>query len=528
MKEVPYGPYYCEDCDPLGTSAFLQYYFSAIDELRAEFDSSKEFVHFLHCIHAYGPIAKKLLKRFSVHPVNKKLQAERDLWFDRMVSRVSNILPTGPLLHSADFDNIENLPVSELARATELHNAALLAPSFMTQVENGKDGNGYLHRQLQTGEHKDEKGSNDGKITGTSQDETGAPFQEVTSKYLVGKIVRLYCPIDNQYHLGRIIDWRSARIVDASVCNKSSRYNALFEGDNDIARSEFLVRFPAGINGRKETITQWVILEEHSIAVNVSVVMAQRDRGRGVNGWKPAQLVMRSIIELFPVRNYITDEGHFALAIFFGDDNHLYADVKTETVDIFSPAFQTYKMNKMNSSPNVRKSYVQGVAAFMDMLMALAHAEVEEQRRTYQWHKLMLFDYAHPKCLTMKSEYGLPPLELNNYKREAIGEDESTSISLEEEQNSEENVKKTRNTVAIRPILCPLVQQGLDRQYLCDQMPHEGFNLDTVASIKCTTSNFSKAKNIAFDREKRSLEGLPGVPRKAEIIDEKTKDEELP
>ena len=77
------------------------------------------------------------------------------------------------------------------------------------------------------------------------------------------------------YHTGRIIDWRSA--LPSGIEPSIARTH--FYGDSVQASTEFYVRFASGVNGRKKTLLQWMILEEHSCAVATSVVMTLSDNG---------------------------------------------------------------------------------------------------------------------------------------------------------------------------------------------------------------------------------------------------------
>jgi len=93
--------------------------------------------------------------------------------------------------------------------------------------------------------------------------------------FFIGKIIKIFCPKDNMYHTGRIIDWRSA--LPSGIEPSIARTH--FYGDSVQASTEFYVRFASGVNGRKKTLLQWMILEEHSCAVATSVVMTLSDKG---------------------------------------------------------------------------------------------------------------------------------------------------------------------------------------------------------------------------------------------------------
>ena len=162
---------------------------------------------------------------------------------------------------------------------------------------------------------------------------------------------------------------------------------------------------------------------------------------------------------------------------------------------MFSPKFEEFRSTKMNS-PYGKSTYVKDISAYMDMIMSLVKIEMEEQRRTYEWHKLMIHDSAHPNCLSMKSEYGLPPLKMN---RE---EDDSTKVNgkhqTREEKKCNQNKTSYDRVHQDRPKLCPLIQLSLDRQWICDQFPGKRFTLDNIASFSCSMSNKTPAQKIAL------------------------------
>ena len=71
-------------------------------------------------------------------------------------------------------------------------------------------------------------------------------------KSLIGKPVRLYCPVGNSYHNGRIVDIRPHQ-----------------------SDTECRIRFNAGSDYRKVSLTSWIRLEEHCVAVAVTMLHAK-------------------------------------------------------------------------------------------------------------------------------------------------------------------------------------------------------------------------------------------------------------
>jgi hypothetical protein len=95
-------------------------------------------------------------------------------------------------------------------------------------------------------------------IKGTNWNKRKSP-KPIQPDFLLGHCVRLYCPIENQYHSGRIIHWRKATHCDQFW-------------SSEVSNIEYLVRFPAGKDFRKTSMQQWLILEEHALAIGVSLI----------------------------------------------------------------------------------------------------------------------------------------------------------------------------------------------------------------------------------------------------------------
>jgi len=249
---------------------------------------------------------------------------------------------------------------------------------------------------------------------------------EFDPSVLVGQPIRLFNPIEDAYHIGRIVDWRDVPLSDGDdTCNhhdnettkvppsekKSTqegnieeivprakrgrpRKHPISSGgssasmaiamestsekvasaakdkpitstaaggseaedgiiDNRIGKTQYLVRFRSGVDGRKVPVHQWIFLEEHALSVGLCVVWADPSRkgllnlskaetGTGIadgeqnehNGeaklrqrtwYRPAQIVVRTALEMLPVKdlNSAKDDDKqttSALAYFFGKD----------------------------------------------------------------------------------------------------------------------------------------------------------------------------------------------------------------
>ena len=99
----------------------------------------------------------------------------------------------------------------------------------------------------------------------------------------------------------------------------------------------------------------------------------------------------------------------------------------------------------------------------------------------------------------MKSEYGLPPLEVSRQQSNAL-EIESEENGQNNAQSDESKKMKERELLdihEIQPKLCPLIQSGLDRQWISEQISEKELRLDTIASLSCSKSKLSTADKMA-------------------------------
>jgi len=126
------------------------------------------------------------------------------------------------------------------------------------------------------------------------------------------------------------------------------------------------------MQGRKKELLRWVMLEEHSLAVGVSLVWGKTSKLVGgvatptgkdsnvnaaVNSdglWKPAMVLARSALELVTVRQFLHEDedgnlfaamdgegrgggkpdDRWALASFFGEEQHALLRLRDETRDL--------------------------------------------------------------------------------------------------------------------------------------------------------------------------------------------------
>lgn len=346
------------------------------------------------------------------------------------------------------------IPVSEVQRVSELHrdaiaatvNPTLAASSSQNTPPVGTDATANVHPMLL-------------KASSSSHD-----TQVVGADFFIGKPLRLYCPEGNSYHDGRIIDWRRATHL-RPITSSPPQYDLdfLFGSMSEIARSEFLVSFSAGLNYRKRTVHQWIVLEEHALAVGTSLIWCLPPKKKV---WSPGITWLRTALELIPVldilsepegevRYYVDSKfGHhgktWSLAQIFGDDRHQVLLLREQSADFFSPGFSE-RFQKRNDDDG-------GI----DIPLMLAYTEAEEQRRIRRWSKLPLQNPAHERALTIADEYMLPQLELR----------------------PPDSSSKEKSAVSLGPRPCPLIRQGLDRMWIMEQIKG-ATSKDMAASLSC-------------------------------------------
>jgi hypothetical protein len=349
------------------------------------------------------------------------------------------------------FDKDQLIPVSEIPRMTYTHREALRGVRHM-------QGNPVPH--------------------------------ELGPDFLIGRPVRLYSHIGNAYHDGRIIDWRRAthlRPISSSLL--SNKDDFMFGEISEVARCEFLVAFPAGLNYRKRTVHEWLILEEHSLAVGTSLVWGQDSIRKE---WLPGLLWLRSSLELIPVISKMDEEGQvlynvndigrttaWALCQVFGRENHLLLNLKEEAVDLFSPFF----------SERFSKTVETGDGPRVDLHCMLAFTEVDEQRQLRRWLRLPLKNAKHEMALNIADKYMLPPLYIKS-----------------EEAANDQSVK-----LAPRP--CPQIRSGLDRQWILKQLQSQGVeqSKDTAADITVHVVTSRSAAIGKLQEQEKSRQNRPSI-----------------
>lgn len=308
-----------------------------------------------------------------------------------VVSLLANQMKANPIL-SGGGDYLNRPPRSELWSAFELYNQTL---NDKEQVEGG---------------------------TNSTRKYAGAAF-------LVGKPVRLYNNLDNEYHVGRICDWRVCSAYpdfcgdepSASDDNTVSINDLEYFGTGVISTCEFLVRFPTGVNGRRKDLLKWIVLEEHSLAVGIGLIQGKPSSAKD---WTPAMVLARSSLELVTVRDYLYEDENgelfaklkqepgksgpcWALVSFFGEDTFELLNLYTEARDLLSNCGE-YDQKSHSSGKHLDNDgpLPRHAMASITVPLALAIAERDEQERCREWNEdFLLHDPKHPLALVCADEY---------------------------------------------------------------------------------------------------------------------------
>ncbi|KAL7488912.1 hypothetical protein ACHAW6_014505 [Cyclotella cf. meneghiniana] len=413
--DIPPGEIYCQQCAAEGSTSVLRQYFERCDAIRSNFSCSRAYVMSL------------LEKHMRENPVGNAIDK----------ANTSN-----------DADDIEEdsmkvhlkpPPRSELWSVEEMDRMALDS-SNEEGVDNATDG---------TRANKD---------------------VWKVAEFLIGKPVRLYCNLDNEYHNGRIIDWRTcSAYLDVNRIRKTTKSRDIndldYYGIGPISSCEFLVRFPSGSEGRKKDLLQWMLLEEHSLAVGITLVRGRiRSPKTRVWGWKPAMILARSALELVPVREFLFEGKNgelfqntekdgkkqqrsafsrdlWALTSFFGGDVYAVLSLCDEvqaliTKDLLenedlkdgmsgaaggdkealehpkqrdstSPAKKSSIQSDSRGEKDKPASIKQHPCSSIPVKLGLALVEYNEQRRCRDWYKTILRDPTHPMALTSADEHSL-------------------------------------------------------------------------------------------------------------------------
>lgn len=234
--------------------------------------------------------------------------------------------------------------------------------------------------------------------------------------YLVGMPIRLFNPIENSYHSGRIIDYKlnAPFEVDRHLSEtKPSPSDASFPEpdmnklvDGTIVTTMFLVRFRHGCEGRKTSVHQWIYLEEHAVTVGGEICWAKvenegeessEDKTEADNRFKspyrPVQISLRSLLEMISVDELKSEE---VIGMGFGRRiTHIRMTLdrnKNELRQSSLYPFTTSHPSWLDQILNRARLSDEDIA----LGVAMACMEKEEERRVRSWCNLSISTQQSP------------------------------------------------------------------------------------------------------------------------------------
>ena len=312
-----------------------------------------------------------------------------------------------------DSKQLKNMPRSEIWFSHELHRLAMSSSDSLDAGKNSGDDN----------------------------------VNENSADFLVGKPVILYNTLDNEYHSGRIVDKRICTVYPpckrkGKSCdvNGTTRIEHLqYYGVGPLSTCEFLVRFPAGLQGRKKDFLRWIMLEEHSVFIGISLIEGKISKSNNEGGsggvWKPAMILARSALELVLIRALLNEDERgnlfsygknessndkWVLASFFGEERQSLLRLRDEARDLLhddrmgiNGVSEITKDGKVSNDTQVEdeENYLlpsfRHPLAFVDGPLALLYSEKVERERCIAWSRLILDKSNHPRALLLHDEYSV-------------------------------------------------------------------------------------------------------------------------
>jgi len=270
ITKIPENEIFCEDCSIEGSSSCLMSYFLEADEIKQRCGGSYYYV-------------LGMLKKLNCSGLSSELD-----YYEDWQRRIESNLDVSNSVEDSSSKNEEEEEEKEEEEEEE------------EEINNNQSGSGgkTLKKPSTTTTTTTPPSLIMSKNIDTST-VSGAAF--------IGQTIRLYCPIGEQYHTGRILDWRKAIMplfsIDpihhndttalTSTKKQQGNFN-IFYGIGNASGCEFLVRFRAGGAGRKIPVHRWIVLEEHSVSVGNSVVWGKAESFP----WWPGQVLSRSALEI--------------------------------------------------------------------------------------------------------------------------------------------------------------------------------------------------------------------------------------
>lgn len=418
LLAVPKGAFYCLDCCPQGSTKQLQDYFVQ---------------------HA------------------QRQQDHEQLWL-RHSSKKRKTTMTVPSVF-ADLLLLEDV----LKESQDTDTQEKSAESNNNNHNNTSSSGSSNNKKSKPQQHRNQSGRSS-NTTVPVADEEGVivPCSELEQYYgdryqeLVGKPVRMYCPIGNNYHNGRII--KAHKYYDEEGKNK------------EVGPVMYLVRFPRGKDQRKTPLTIWMNLEEHSLAVATDILWVSfeskpdpsKKKSTGHNTttttklgrpspprWTRAKLWRRNARELVPVADSLLADQHQIAYRTIGGPKKQVENADKSTATSTSPSVSVspststiaatstiqwglfesfgppgfYQLLELEASTRTENPFValpgqgqtnmgisKGEQTKNSIILGLVHVEQNEQKRVQQWNALALDQPWHVQALKCQDEMILGPL----------------------------------------------------------------------------------------------------------------------
>ena len=298
-----------------------------------------------------------------------------------------------------DSKQLKNMPRSEIWFSHELHRLAMSSSDLLDSGKNSGDD---------------------------------------SADFLVGKPVILYNTLDNEYHSGRIVDKRVCTVYpphkrkgkSCDVDGPTRIEHLQYYGVGPLSTCEFLVRFPAGLQGRKKDFLRWIMLEEHSLFIGISLIEGKMSKSINEGGggvWKPAMILARSALELVLIRPLLNEDerGNLffygknessndkcVLASFFGEERQSLLRLRDEARDLLhDDRVGMNGVSEITTDGKVSNNFLSlsfcQLLAFVDGPSALLYSEKVERERCIAWSRLILDKSNHPRALLLHDEYSV-------------------------------------------------------------------------------------------------------------------------
>lgn len=462
MVRIPSGDWYCVDCSPQGTSKDLKEYLDSCDQARARYASPKLY-HFALRQEDWQRVA-------SIAAVASNSPSAMDLGGRRSVTRGKNNL-TSP--NPGKMISANELPPSELllSRVERVHFAALSDPEHPPSRPLATRAAASMSSPTTL---------SPSKAQSSTSSENAAPTASMGPSFFVGKPVRLFEPTNDMYHTGRIVDYKFQTPA--------------------MGITLYLIRFSAGTEGRKRTVYHWLDLEEHDLAIGTTLIWASIH-----SVWQPSLVWLRTTRSIMFQESedvWMSNSAGGSTAGSFASSSTLSPRRRSGELGdykrpVYHPSHQSSRREKVMAwvkpfDPNMDFTYMDvktQAKAFVpdapgsdsvastnhdkyiaannrnerrriNILSLAATAEWKEQKQIATWRKF-LNGGPRATMLAYRDENLLKPLL-------AIPPNAGTYFA------QSGWVETCQRLLTAHTERCPLISQGLDRNYVLQLMERQG------------------------------------------------------